>query len=243
MNTPVVIAGAVAKGSNLTDASKGKVSNERIRALIAAVRGPAVLHVGCVGHKVPKTAAEMEHFFHYQLCRALPHAKILGIDIDPIGVSRMREMGYETEIGDAQNLHFNACFDTVVAGELIEHLQNPGEFLGGAARALKPSGTLVLSTPNVFSTMLNVMYWKNSDKAFNREHAVWFCPQTLRELLRRYGFRVNTIEFVDDLEPSVVSSLPYRTFAHAWSAFRWLFPKRFRNTFVVTAQLDAPEEL
>ncbi len=205
--------------------------------LLQEVHGPDILHVGCVNHKVPETQAEKTQSLHNQLCQSFADARVLGLDIDTTGVERMRQMGFRVEWGDAHNLKFNACFDTVLAGELIEHLQNPGEFLEGARRALKPGGRLVLSTPNVFSVMLNLMYWKNYDQAFNHEHALWLCPQTLRELLRRYGFRIKKLEFVDDLEPELVSSSFYRVFAHGWMGIRPLLPRRFRNTMVVACDL------
>jgi len=211
--------------------------NERVQALLQKVQGPDILHVGCVGHRVAESAAEKAHSLHHQLCQRFAAVNVLGLDTDSNGIERMKQIGFRVEVGDAQNLQFNSCFDTVLAGELIEHLQNPGRFLEGSARALKPGGTLVLSTPNVFSVMLNLMYWKNYDRAFNREHALWFCPQTLRELLRRGGFRIEKLEFVDDLEPALVSSRFYRAFAHGWMGLRPLLPKRFRNTMVAVCQL------
>ncbi|MGA9882240.1 MAG: methyltransferase domain-containing protein [Candidatus Acidiferrales bacterium] len=228
-----------------TDASNLKASNTehdmrpnaRIEALLREVRGPEILHVGCVGHKVAESAAELAHFFHHQLCLSFAGGNVLGIDIDRVGLARMEAMGFRVAIGDAQNLNFNSRFDTIVAGELIEHLQNPGAFLQGVARGLKPGGRLVLSTPNVFSVMLNLMFWKNSDHAFNPEHALWFCPQTLREILRRCGFLIDKLEFVDDLEPNLSPSRWYHAFARVWMATHSVVPTRFRNTMVAVCRL------
>ena len=80
--------------------------------------------------------------------------------------------------------------------------------------------------------MLSLMYLKNSDRAFNAEHVAWFCPQTLRTLVERFGFRIESFGFVDDLAPDVVQDMPYRVFAYTWLAVRWLFPRRYRNTMV-----------
>jgi methionine biosynthesis protein MetW len=42
-------------------------------------------------------------------------------------------------------------FDCVVAGELIEHVENADTFLSNIHRILKPSGTFIVSTPNIAS--------------------------------------------------------------------------------------------
>src|ERR1700687_4178518 len=172
-------------------------TNERIRAIIQEVRGPYILHVGCVGHKVPQTPAEESHSMHFQLCNQFGQVQVLGLDIDIAGLQEMKQKGFNVVEGNAQNLDFGASFDTILAGELIEHLQNPGQFLEGCERALKPGGRVVISTPNVFSVMLALMYFKNYDRAFNREHVVWFCPQTLHEMAKRCGFIVDGLYFVD----------------------------------------------
>jgi len=191
--------------------------------------------VGCVGHKLAESAAEQAHSLHYQLCRSFPDANVLGLDIDAAGIERMRQIGFRVQVGDAQNLEFGPSFDTILAGELMEHLQNPGQFLEGAARALKPGGRLVLSTPNVFCVMLSLMYL--FDRPFNPEHVLWFCPQTLRQLLTRCGFCITELDFVDDLAPALVSSPRYRAFARGWVAARLLLPRRLRNTMVAVCKL------
>lgn len=50
--------------------------------------------------------------------------------------------------GDIQHLPFNSnTFDTVVAGEVLEHLENPGLGLAELFRVCKPEGKVVLSLP------------------------------------------------------------------------------------------------
>src|ERR1700712_2269775 len=60
--------------------------------------------------------------------------------------------GYAEQIrGDVMTLaeHLDGRrFDTVICGELIEHLERPYDFLRGLRDVVAPGGRLVLSTPN-----------------------------------------------------------------------------------------------
>ncbi len=84
--------------------------------------------------------------------------------------------------------------------------------------------------------MFFLMYLKNFTRAFNPEHALWLCPQTLNQIAERCGFRVTKMLFVDDLRPEIVSSRWYRAFSWAWKLIRVLLPKRLRNTIVAVLE-------
>ncbi|MGC1201830.1 MAG: class I SAM-dependent methyltransferase [Candidatus Acidiferrales bacterium] len=212
------------------------MNDERIEAILSAVKGPDILSLGCVGHTLPSTEQETVHWLQLHLQQRFPQASILGLDIDQANVERMHSMGFKAELGDAHHLTFESQFDTIVLGELIEHLESPGECLAGCKRALKPGGRIVISTPNAFSVMLGLMYLKNFDKAFNAEHVLWFCPQTLRTVLARCGLDLVQLEFVDNLAPELISAKSYRAFAYSWRGIRRLLPKRYRNTMVAVCQ-------
>jgi SAM-dependent methyltransferase len=205
---------------------------ERIEAILSEVRGHKILNVGCVGHVLPATRNEQNRWLHLQLKLRFPEADILGLDIDKQNVEHMRSLGMEVEVGDAQRLDYAEKFDSVILGELIEHLENPGACLMACKQVLKPGGRIIISTPNTYCVMQMLMYLKNFDKAFNPEHVVWFCAQTLRTMVERCGLRIELLRFVDDLGPEVVPDAAYRLFCYSWLATRWLFPKRYRNTLV-----------
>ena len=69
-------------------------------------------------------------------------ANIYGLDI-------IASKGTNKVRGDAQSMPFKeASFDSIVAGELIEHLDRPWDFLEEAYRVLRPGGHLLITTPN-----------------------------------------------------------------------------------------------
>ncbi|XP_035715915.1 ubiquinone biosynthesis O-methyltransferase, mitochondrial isoform X2 [Folsomia candida] len=62
----------------------------------------------------------------------------------------------------------NQNFDTVVMSEVIEHVDNPAEFLKYAVRAAKPGGSIYLSTPgkSVFSWMTLILLMEHVLRIF-----------------------------------------------------------------------------
>ena len=104
---------------------------------------------------------------HQSLRQRFPH--VAGIDISEENLERMRALGYENLYKmDAEKISLDEKYDTIVAGELIEHLSNPGLFLDRALMHLKPGGRLIITTPYVFS-LLYIVY-SNTKKVENDEY-------------------------------------------------------------------------
>jgi 2-polyprenyl-3-methyl-5-hydroxy-6-metoxy-1,4-benzoquinol methylase len=211
--------------------------NERVATIVELTHGPHVLHVGCCNNRRPLTDGEWADWAHQALVDA--GFDVLGCDINDEGLAWMREYGYDVVHMDAEHLESERRFDSIVAGELIEHIDNPGLFLAGCARLLEPGGRLVLSTPNPFSAFYSLIFLKGGNgRPFHPEHTGWFCGQTLSQRLERAGFQVEEVRHVDDLRPeaSVVGGL-YRLFVGVWRMIRAVLPRRYRNTVVVVATL------
>jgi 2-polyprenyl-3-methyl-5-hydroxy-6-metoxy-1,4-benzoquinol methylase len=211
--------------------------NARVAAVLAEVRGNRVLNVGCAGHARPDTPERRARWLHGALVAR--GYSVLGLDVDERQLEWMRDEGHEVLALDAQRLdELDESFDTIVAGELIEHLENPGLFLEACQRRLTDAGRLVLTTPNAFGPLYWLTYASSGGRAANPEHTCWFDGQTLGQLLRRAGYRVERTQHVDDLRTDAASSAGYRAFAAAWGAARQVLPARFRHTLVVTAALE-----
>jgi SAM-dependent methyltransferase len=123
--------------------------------------------------------------------------KLVGLEINREQIEALSDMGYDIREGDAEQFDLNEQFDVIIAGELIEHLSNPGKFLDCVRKQLVTDGQLVLTTPNRYSvlSLANVIlsgkvpsYEKDIAK-----HVVYFDSDALNSLLRRHGFA--SIEF------------------------------------------------
>jgi len=163
--------------------------NPRINAILNRVKGPTVLDLGCVQHDAAN--ADRADWLHGHLERT--HNYVLGIDILENEIQKLQRRGYNVRVGDAETLDLPGVFDTVVAGELIEHLSNPGKMLATAHDHLEPGGRLVLSTPNPWA-FVHVRRAAVGRLRINDEHTAWFGPTTLRQLLDRHGFDVLSID-------------------------------------------------
>jgi 2-polyprenyl-3-methyl-5-hydroxy-6-metoxy-1,4-benzoquinol methylase len=204
--------------------------NERLQAILSRIIGPTVLHVGCVGEGGEK------FLVHSALHKGLPGCEIWGVDTNASGIRELERQGFRVVVADAESMELNRQFDTIFAGELIEHLSNPGRFLDRCRGMLKPHGRLVLSTPNPFSVEHFGMYMKNFRRAFNQGHTLWLCAQTLEQISRRSGLKMAELVFVDNLCPEFVTSRWSKGYAVVWKLIRPLLPRRFRGTIVAVLQ-------
>ena len=81
--------------------------------------------------------------------------ELVGLDVDAAGVEQARALGFEAYAIDAQNRERVAelsigSFETIVAGEIIEHLDAPGPFLEAMLDLAAADSRLVLTTPNAY---------------------------------------------------------------------------------------------
>jgi len=102
---------------------------------------------------------------------------------------------YSVSRADALKIPFKKeSFDTVIASELIEHLENASEFLRQCHSILKTGGHLLLSTPNPFYPpviFFNLLMIKKF--YFNDTHLNLFPPRIMFKLLKKNGFHLEKI--------------------------------------------------
>src|SRR5579863_1300913 len=172
--------------------------HQRTDVILKWVKGPSVLDVGCTGHTLEIGSPG---WLHGRLREQFP--SVVGIDISAENIDSLKKHGFNNlYVQSAESFRLAEKFDTIVAGELIEHLANPGLFLRQARAHLKATGRLVLTTPHPFS-LFDIAYalFKFPRTCQNLQHTCWFCPQTMNELVGRTGLRIEHFELLDDNPP------------------------------------------
>ena len=93
-------------------------------------------------------------------------------------------------VGDITHVCFApASFDTILAGEFIEHIEQPVQFLRDSRRLLRPGGGLVLSTPNPYYPPIILLNWFMIRKYYySPDHIFEVAPRYMVRLLEQTGF-------------------------------------------------------
>ena len=173
--------------------SKNGARQERIQTdirswLRAAVAGKDILHVGCADHDVDEIASS-DRWLHAHLVKEAKST--LGLDILAEDCAKLRARGFDAVAGDACTIDIGRTFDVIVAGEIIEHVENPGQMLRNLARHLRPGGDLILTTPNAHFAlhMVESMFFDTRYR-WQPQHVAWYDPFTLCNMVERCGLKV-----------------------------------------------------
>ena len=148
------------------------------------VRGKRVLDIGCMNHSA--SASADTRWLHGHVVRNA--GSVLGLDILESDVAQLREQGFNMVCGDAMTVDLGDTFRTIIAGELIEHIEDPGMFLRNMRKHLASDGELLITTPNVFFGLhFAESIFRSPYDAWNPQHVAWYDYFTLENLLNRAG--------------------------------------------------------
>ncbi len=130
---------------------------------------------------------------------------------------------------DAANLKFDDNhFDTICSFETIEHIQDDKKFLHELARAIKPDGTILISTPNrLKSAYLNKFHVREySHQEFTALLKEYFKDVTL--LGKRYNKLISDLDLKSgwkiSLRGFLSDKIPYPLKKSIWG----IIPKRIK---------------
>jgi len=143
----------------------------REKIILDNVAGKDVLDIGSTG----QTA---EYNLYSQIKKVT--RTVIGIDIKASNELNVFE-------GNMENYDFGKVFDIIVAGNVIEHVDNQGLFLANVYKHLKSDGKLILTTSNA--------KWFTVMAKPNPTHTLWHDRYTLEYILKKNGFRIEKFQY------------------------------------------------
>ena len=142
----------------------------RFLEMVKYYRGGSYLDVGCFNSPMPMILKEK-----------FPDADVFALDHSEYVMKAMQKKVPKVKylVGDCYKLPFgDEEIDYVVAGELIEHLEEPEKFIKEVMRVVKSGGGFFLSTP--FEEGI-------TQKAVSYEHLWGYTEQDIDNFLSPYG--------------------------------------------------------
>jgi 2-polyprenyl-3-methyl-5-hydroxy-6-metoxy-1,4-benzoquinol methylase len=190
----------------------------------------SVLDVGFWGQGVGPTDPNWVHALLKERAR-----EVWGLDID------FDESAVEPKDryvrASAESFSFDKKFDVIFAGDLIEHLSNPGLFLQSARKHCADSGTLILTTPNCFNLFNIAEKFSKREPTVNHDHTCYFNSKTLSQLLGKNGWHVERVGFVYSLGVAYRESWKKKVL-NALYRFLGFFTDQYMETLVVCAKKE-----
>jgi len=165
---------------------------DREEYILSLCKGKRVLHLGfadftTTGHLARKVKSDQ--WLHKKIINVA--SEVIGIDNNTKAVKKLGEHYGITNIyvADAQKLdQLNmGSFDIIVAGEILEHLPCPGDFLKSAKNLLRDDSSIIVTTINAFCLrkMLRVV---RGIESVHEDHVCYYSHRTIECLSQMFGY-------------------------------------------------------
>jgi SAM-dependent methyltransferase len=185
-----------------------------------------VLDIGFYGQGV---RPGQSHWVHRLLEQRA--SSVWGIDTHPD--VRSFEDGRHIQ-ANAESFHIDHAFSVIFAGDLIEHVCNPGMFLDACRAHLASGGRLILTTPNCFNLFNLMQKLMRDEPTVNADHVCYFNTKTIQVLLEKCGWKIDALHYLYSLDAAYTESFKKRIQNILYRWLSWYTPK-FIETLVVVA--------
>lgn len=228
------------KGESFSNSLKLSISKSESRILYripeieSIVKDKSIIHVGCVDHlPLIEEKRQNGNWLHERLDKIC--SKCIGVDINQEGLDYMKKIGFnnvfnlniiENEVPDyIKSKHW----DYMLLGELLEHVDNPVEFLSSIKTKYQEHvDGLIITVPNAFR-LLNFIGLKKHQEYINSDHRYWFTPYTLSKIAVCSGFEVDSFSFAQ------ISNINWKSIRKKYYLTRY---PAFRDCLVMTLKFS-----
>lgn len=176
---------------------------QRVEFIKQKCAGRKVLHLGCTNWPYTQDAIDADMLLHTELGKI--SSELYGFDFDQEGIDLLEASGvknlYQADLEKLEDVDLTDTFDVIIAGEMIEHLNNPGLFLQGIKRFMSPETKLVITTINAYSALRFAIYGLRGKQGVaepvHPDHVAYYSYKTLNLIIQRADLKVDEFVFYD----------------------------------------------
>ncbi len=199
---------------------------DRISWFERHVRGKTLLDAGCADHSTQaiERKRKMGTWLHEKLRKASSFCA--GVDVSTDAVHYMKNVLHLPHVFcghllETPQLKEYQKWDVIVLGEILEHTDNPVEFLRSILEIYPEVNELLVSVPNALRFQ-NFVFNLANVECINSDHRYWFTPYTLAKVCVRAGWAIGEWGLVNSvkLDSGGVQNLLKRYWLKRFPMFR-----------------------
>jgi len=167
--------------------------------LLNLLKNKKIIHMGCVDHlELIEDRIKQGDWLHQKITDVAK--RNIGIDTNCEGIKLLKE-----KIG-IQDVHCidikkdslheleNETFDFILLGEVLEHIDNPVEFLSTIKNRFRNIKRIIITVPHVLNRdrFIDAQMGK---EIINSDHRFWFTGYTLLKILTQSEIKVDEINY------------------------------------------------
>lgn len=164
----------------------------RDETIAKLVKDSDVLHLGCADWPYTDRRIEEGRLLHDDLLKY--SKKCIGVELNDDRLERIREEYPKEKFTTFSELGPISDSFLIVAGEVIEHIENPGIFLDSLSTKSAVGTRLLISTPNAQS-LKQALRGLAGREVQHPDHVVLFTQNTLVELASRYHWECTSFMY------------------------------------------------
>lgn len=213
----------------------------REAVITAMIKGKNVIHIGCSDHiQVINEKIKSNTWLHKLITDNARNT--IGIDINRESIEFIKtQLGYPNVFqGDITADTFDNIksekWDYAVFGELIEHLDNPVNFLQTFREKYGENvDRFIITVPSIYNRrqFRNMLNYK---EIINSDHRFWFTPYTISKVLASSGYKPEKITYSNLVTLSVPELITRKL--RQIAGINVKYPFYYFNTIIISGRIN-----